>query len=117
MSENAELEVNQEEAEEKQEATENPEDTELKQDDQAEELPAAPEERSEESKSEQSEEQSLYEPLVQDRPSDNAMEIRAYLDRSVMPVLNQALIELTRTKPENPIEFVAHYLLNYESQS
>ena len=47
------------------------------------------------------------------------MLVREYLDSSVMPLLTKALDELAKQKyifdnscrPENPIEFVAHYLL------
>ena len=39
------------------------------------------------------------------------MPIRSYLDQSVVPVLLQALSQLVKERPSNPVEFVAHFLL------
>lgn len=44
-------------------------------------------------------------------PSADALPIRAYLDQTVVPVLLQALAEVAKERPENPIEFVGQYLL------
>lgn len=37
--------------------------------------------------------------------------VRTYLDKTVIPLLMEGLIELSKQKPENPLEFLAHYLL------
>ena len=37
--------------------------------------------------------------------------VRAYLDKTVVPILLQALAECSKERPEHPIEFVANYLL------
>ena len=36
---------------------------------------------------------------------------RAYLDKTVVPILLQALAECSKERPEHPVEFVANYLL------
>jgi protein dpy-30 len=36
---------------------------------------------------------------------------RAYLDETVVPVLMQALAAASRERPEDPVEFVANFLL------
>lgn len=43
----------------------------------------------------------------------DTLPIRAYLDDTVIPLVLQALSSLAqeKTKPENPIEYVADYLL------
>ena len=44
--------------------------------------------------------------------------IRSYLDQTVVPLVLQALSALTqaKTKPENPIEYVADYLLKHNPE-
>jgi len=37
--------------------------------------------------------------------------IRTYLDKTVIPLLMDGLIELSKKKPENPLEYLANYLL------
>ena len=44
-------------------------------------------------------------PVVQNLP------LRAYLDKTVVPILLQALSECAKERPAYPIEFVANYLL------
>jgi protein dpy-30 len=43
--------------------------------------------------------------------------IRAYLDQTVVPVLLQGMAELAKEKPENPIEYLAHFLLKHANES
>jgi protein dpy-30 len=38
---------------------------------------------------------------------------RAYLDETVTPLMMQALAAVARDRPEDPIDFVAHYLLKH----
>lgn len=43
---------------------------------------------------------------------DNAyLPVRAYLDKTVVPILLQALSECSKERPQYPIEFIANYLL------
>lgn len=44
-------------------------------------------------------------PAVQNLP------LRAYLDKTVVPILLQAMSECAKERPAHPIEFVANYLL------
>ncbi len=37
--------------------------------------------------------------------------VRAYIDETVAPVLMQALAAVSRERPDDPVDFVAHYLL------
>jgi len=37
--------------------------------------------------------------------------LRAYLDKTVVPILLQALSECAKERPAYPIEYVANYLL------
>ena len=45
-----------------------------------------------------------------------SLPIRAYLDQTVVPVLLQALSEVAKERPANPIEFVAKYLLEHNPE-
>ena len=42
--------------------------------------------------------------------------IKAYLDQQFMPLLLEALAQLSKEKPEEPIEFVAKYLLDHNPE-
>ncbi|KAA0146117.1 hypothetical protein FNF31_07861 [Cafeteria roenbergensis] len=37
--------------------------------------------------------------------------VRAYLDRTVVPLLLQGLAQLAKERPPHPVEYLAHYLL------
>ena len=37
---------------------------------------------------------------------------RAYLEQNVTPVVQEALLECARKRPNNPLEFVGNYILN-----
>jgi protein dpy-30 len=45
-----------------------------------------------------------------------ALPIRAYLDQTVVPLLLQALSEVAKERPANPVEFVAQYLLQHNPE-
>jgi len=38
--------------------------------------------------------------------------VRSYLDETVVPILLQGMAELARTRPDNPVQWLATYLLN-----
>lgn len=40
-----------------------------------------------------------------------ALPVRSYLDETVVPLLMQALASVSRERPEDPVDFVAHFLL------
>merc|ERR1712007_314823 len=44
------------------------------------------------------------------------LEIRSYLEETVMPILLEAMGEMAKTKPRNQIEFVAQYLLKHNPE-
>ena len=37
---------------------------------------------------------------------------RAYLEQTVTSVIEEALLELARKRPDNPLEFVGNYILD-----
>ena len=39
------------------------------------------------------------------------LSVRSYLDQTVVPIVLRALIEVSKARPENPVEFIANYLL------
>jgi len=41
----------------------------------------------------------------------NFLSVRPYLEQTVVPVLMQGLAELSKEKPENPLEFLGNYLI------
>lgn len=45
----------------------------------------------------------------------NSLSIRSYLDQTVVPILLQGMAEVAKERPENPIEYLAHYLLKHSS--
>ena len=42
--------------------------------------------------------------------------IRAYLEAQLMPLLMEALNELVKAKPHDPIEFIASYMLEHNPE-
>jgi protein dpy-30 len=49
----------------------------------------------------------------QQREKLQQLPVRAYLDETVVPVMMQALSAVSRERPEDPVEFVAHYMLQH----
>lgn len=45
------------------------------------------------------------------------MPIRTYLDQTVMPLLLTGLAELAQERPENPIEYLANYLITHSNEN
>ena len=46
-----------------------------------------------------------------DQAAMQNLPLRAYLDKTVVPILLQALSECAKERPQYPIEYVANYLL------
>ena len=44
------------------------------------------------------------------------MPLRAYLDKTVVPILLQALSECAKERPQYPVEYVAQYLLEHNPE-
>lgn len=47
----------------------------------------------------------------------SSLPIRSYLDQTVVPVLLQGMAELAKERPENPIEYLANYLLKHSNEN
>jgi len=43
----------------------------------------------------------------------NALPSKAYLEATVVPTVMKALAEVCEARPENPLEFVAYYILKH----
>jgi len=58
-------------------------------------------------------------PQAQPQPKMNIqnLPIRAYLDQTVVPILLDGMSELVKERPANPIEWLAHYLLQNDPQA
>ena len=46
----------------------------------------------------------------------NALPSKMYLDATVVPTVMKALQEVCEARPENPLEFVAYYLLKHNPE-
>mmetsp|Transcript_30428 Transcript_30428/g.72401 ORF Transcript_30428/g.72401 Transcript_30428/m.72401 type:complete len:91 (+) Transcript_30428:769-1041(+) len=53
---------------------------------------------------------------VQNKLQNQALPIRHYLEATVVPILLQGMQVLVKERPENPIEFLAGYLLKNNPQ-
>jgi len=51
-------------------------------------------------------------PELDEQPNLKALPVRAYLDQTVVPLLLQGMSELVKVRPENPVEWLATYLIN-----
>jgi protein dpy-30 len=48
---------------------------------------------------------------VQNKINLHALPVRAYLDQTVVPIMLQGLAEVARVRPDDPVEFLAAFLL------
>lgn len=53
---------------------------------------------------------------VQEKLNLQALPIRAYLDQTVVPLLLDGMAALVKERPDNPVEFLAMYLLRNNPQ-
>eukprot|EP00538_Stauroneis_constricta_P007115 CAMPEP_0119546622 /NCGR_PEP_ID=MMETSP1352-20130426/964_1 /TAXON_ID=265584 /ORGANISM="Stauroneis constricta, Strain CCMP1120" /LENGTH=210 /DNA_ID=CAMNT_0007591343 /DNA_START=117 /DNA_END=750 /DNA_ORIENTATION=- len=53
-------------------------------------------------------------PQQQQQQQQQGLPIRAYLDQTVVPILLDGMCELVKERPNNPIEFLAAYLLKHD---
>ena len=45
--------------------------------------------------------------------SQNNLPTKAYLEQSITPTVMKALSEVCKARPDNPLEFVAYYILKH----
>ena len=43
----------------------------------------------------------------------NSLPIRAYLDKTVVPLVLQGMAEVAKERPENPIKYLADFLMKH----
>ena len=43
----------------------------------------------------------------------NSLPIRAYLDQTVVPLVLQGMAEIAKERPENPIKYLAEFLMKH----
>lgn len=48
---------------------------------------------------------------AQEKIDSQALPIRAYLDQTVVPILLQGLSDLVKSRPDDPVEYLAAYLM------
>jgi len=46
----------------------------------------------------------------------NSLPVRAYLDETVVLVLMEGMAELSKVRPENPVEWLGEYLLEHSQE-
>ena len=42
--------------------------------------------------------------------------MQAYLDKTVMPLVLEGMAEVSKTRPENPIKYLADYLMQHSNE-
>ena len=45
-----------------------------------------------------------------------SLPMQAYLNKTVMPLVLEGMAEVSKVKPENPIKFLADYLIQHSSE-
>ena len=45
-----------------------------------------------------------------------SLPMQAYLDKTVMPLVLEGMAEVSKIKPENPIKFLADYLIQHSNE-
>lgn len=50
---------------------------------------------------------------TQSRINVNALPTQAYLEATIVPAVMRALHEVCHARPENPLEFIAYYILKH----
>jgi len=53
---------------------------------------------------------------IQKKLSSQALPVRQYLESTVVPLLMQGLQSLCKERPDNPVEYLANYLLQHNPQ-
>eukprot|EP00775_Hariotina_reticulata_P005744 gene5744-5984_t len=53
---------------------------------------------------------------IQKKPNQSALPIRQYLESTVVPLLMSGLQNLCKERPEDPVEYLANYLLQHNTK-
>lgn len=51
--------------------------------------------------------------ISQSKINVNALPTKAYLEATIIPTVMKALTDVCEARPDNPLEFVAYYLLKH----
>eukprot|EP00287_Rhodomonas_sp_CCMP768_P012714 CAMPEP_0196719824 /NCGR_PEP_ID=MMETSP1091-20130531/2751_1 /TAXON_ID=302021 /ORGANISM="Rhodomonas sp., Strain CCMP768" /LENGTH=93 /DNA_ID=CAMNT_0042060889 /DNA_START=177 /DNA_END=458 /DNA_ORIENTATION=- len=54
---------------------------------------------------------------AQEKIDAQALPIRTYLDQTVVPILLQGLSDLVKTRPDDPVEYLAAYLMKHNPKN
>eukprot|EP00283_Hemiselmis_rufescens_P019992 CAMPEP_0173440928 /NCGR_PEP_ID=MMETSP1357-20121228/23683_1 /TAXON_ID=77926 /ORGANISM="Hemiselmis rufescens, Strain PCC563" /LENGTH=96 /DNA_ID=CAMNT_0014406467 /DNA_START=36 /DNA_END=326 /DNA_ORIENTATION=- len=54
---------------------------------------------------------------AQEKIEAQALPIRAYLDQTVVPILLQGLSDLVKARPDDPVEYLAAYLMKHNPKN
>ena len=52
---------------------------------------------------------------VKPQQNINSLPIRAYLDQTVVPLVLQGMAEVAKERPENPIKYLAEFLMKHSN--
>ena len=54
---------------------------------------------------------------IEEKPKQNinSLPIRAYLDQTVVPLVLQGMAEVAKERPENPIKYLADFLMKHSN--
>ena len=52
-------------------------------------------------------------PEAKPQQNINSLPIRAYLDQTVVPLVLQGMAEVAKERPENPIKYLAEFLMKH----
>ena len=47
----------------------------------------------------------------------NNLPIRAYLDKTVVPLVLQGMAEVAKERPDNPVKYLADFLMNHSTDA
>ena len=51
------------------------------------------------------------------KENTNNLPIRAYLDKTVVPLVLQGMAEVAKERPENPVKYLADFLMNHSTDA
>ncbi len=54
--------------------------------------------------------------LKKEKENINELSIRSYLDKTVVPLVLQGMAEVAKERPENPIKYLADFLMKHANE-
>ena len=54
---------------------------------------------------------------ISNKENINNLPIRAYLDKTVVPLVLQGMAEVAKERPENPVKYLADFLMNHSNDA